>query len=43
MEIKLTAKPTKVSEISSTEFNVYYINSIAKEHRGLRQESKSPT
>lgn len=43
MELKIAGKITGIDKISSKEFNVRNINSIAKEYPSFRQESKAPT
>lgn len=42
MEIRIDG-PASIQEISTTEFNVAEINSIATHYKKERQESKTPT
>lgn len=43
MEIHISELPTDVHQLSSAEFNLLTINSIAIKHKELRQRSKAPT
>ena len=43
MKISIDSLPNTISEISSDEFNVEQINSIAKLYKKERQESKAPS
>lgn len=43
MKIPFTTEPKEILPISSNEFNVHQINSIASDYPKLRQLSKSPT
>lgn len=43
MEIHISETVSEANEISTRDFNVAMINSIAVKHKELRQQSKAPT